>query len=122
MKTSLPKLLVACALGALVLFPELAGAESAASSSPNVTLHDFKLVGNLNGDRAAFTLNAIAHVENFKGGSLDLLSGTVALTEVSEHPKWRVRIAQSRFAVDFDRSGDFPIQIKFSAAVRQNDG
>ncbi len=97
-------------------------AASIPQESPPVTLHDFKMIGDLHGERAAFTLTAIAHVENPKGCSLDLLSGTVALTEVSENPKWHVRVEQNRFVLDFDRSGEFPIQLKFSAAVRQSDG
>jgi hypothetical protein len=79
-------------------------------------------VCDLNGDRAAFTLTANARVENSKGGSLDLLSGTVALTEVNSNPKWRVQVEQGRFVLAFERRGDFPIQIKFNAAVRQSDG
>src|SRR5262245_18955505 len=42
---------------------------------PAVTLRDFRLVGDLSNDRASFTLNATAVVEN-KGGSLDLITGT----------------------------------------------
>jgi len=87
-----------------------------------VTLHDFRLVGDFSGERAAFTLTANARVENSKGGSLELLSGTVALTGVNPNPKWRVQVEQGRFVLTFDRSGDFPIQIKFNAAVRQSDG
>src|SRR5579884_1057878 len=94
---------------------------TSASDAP-VTLKDFKLVGNLHGDRAAFMLTAIAHVENPHGGSLDLLSGTVAITQIGDHPKWHVRVEQDRFALVFERKGDFPIRIQFTAAVRQNDG
>ena len=50
----------------------------AADAPPS--LRDFKLTGNLSHDHAAFTLTATAHVENTKGGTLDLLSGTLALT------------------------------------------
>src|SRR5207244_13623428 len=89
---------------------------------PAITLEDFKLVGELSGERAAFTITATARVENRKGGSLDLLAGTVALTEVGPHPKWRVRAGQNRFTLEFDRDGKFPIQLKFDAAVRQKDG
>jgi len=87
-----------------------------------VTLHDFKLAGDLNGERAVFTLTATARVENRKGGSIELLSGNVALTELSAHPKWRVLVDQNRFVLSFDRGGEFPIQVRFSAAVRQSEG
>ncbi|MBC8097669.1 MAG: LamG domain-containing protein, partial [Akkermansiaceae bacterium] len=87
-----------------------------------VTLTDFKLIGNLTGDRAAFTLMATANVENPKGGSLELLSGTLALTEVGPHPKWELRAEQGRYIAVFERGGKFPITLKFNAAVKQNAG
>lgn len=90
-----------------------------APPAPSVTLDDCKLVGDLSDHRAAFTLTATARVENPKGGSLDLLSGTVALTDISAHPKWRLRAEPNRFVLLFDRAGKFPIQLKFDAAVRQ---
>jgi hypothetical protein len=87
-----------------------------------VTLRDFKLTGDLSRDQATFTLTAMAKVENSKGGTLDLMSGTLALTELGAHPKWRVRVEKDRYVLAFDRNGEFPIQIKFNAAVRQSDG
>jgi hypothetical protein len=102
----------------------LADAEPAPSTNtpaPAITLESFKLVGDLNGERAAFTFSAVARVENPKGGSLDLLSGMVALTEVAQHKDWRVRAESNRFVLIFDRNGTFPIRVKFNAAVRQSD-
>ena len=63
-----------------------------ANFTPVVTpvLRDFKLVGDFHDGHADFTLTAIAQVENPRGGSLDLLSGTVALTKLGAHPKWNV--------------------------------
>jgi hypothetical protein len=90
--------------------------------STTVTLEDFKLTGQLTGDQASFVLTATAHVSDPKGGSLNLLEGTLALTDVGEHPRWRVRAEQNRFVVEFDRDGKFPIQIKFNSAVREHDG
>src|SRR2546423_10315524 len=86
-----------------------------------ITLEDFKLVADLAGDHAAFTLNATAIVEGSSGGSLELVSGTVALTELGPHPKWNIRAEPSRFVLDFDKPGKFPIQIKFNAAIRESD-
>src|SRR4051794_8432948 len=91
------------------------------NSPAPIILEDFKLIGDLRGDQATFTLTATARVENPKGGLLDLLSGSVALTEISPHPKWRIKAGQNRFSLSFDRDGKFPIQIKFNAAVRQNE-
>jgi hypothetical protein len=105
-----------------LLLPNTGIAETRINPPPAITLEGFKLIGDLSADRAAFTLSAIARVENRKGGSLDLLSGAVALTEVGPHPKWRVRTAQNHFALEFDRDGKFPVQLKFNAVVRQKDG
>jgi hypothetical protein len=88
----------------------------------SVTLQDFKLTGDLGGDIAAFTLTANVRVENASGGSLELLSGPVALTAIGAHPNWQVRAEDNRFILNFDRGGVFPVQIKFNAAVGQNDG
>src|SRR6266850_1285620 len=86
-----------------------------------ITLNDFKLIGDLNGEQAAFTLTAMAHVENSKGGTLELLSGTVALTDVNSHKQWHVRAEQNRFLIEFEHGGKFPIQVKFNAALRERD-
>ena len=88
---------------------------------PTVTLSDFRLLGNLSSNRVTFTLTATANVENSKGGSLELLSGPLALTEVGAHPKWELRAEQGKYVAVFGRSGKYPIQIKFTAAVKQND-
>src|SRR5882672_10235790 len=88
----------------------------------SVTLEGFKLAGDLSGDRATFTLTATARVESSKGGSLELISGNVALTEVGAHPKWRLRAEQGRYVAVFERGGKFPITLRFSAAVRQGGG
>jgi hypothetical protein len=92
------------------------------AAADGITLRDFKLVGDLGGDVASFTLTATARVENSKGGSLELLAGPVALTAIGAHPNWRVRAEENHFVLAFDRSGVFPVQIKFNAAVGQNDG
>src|ERR1051326_2103164 len=86
-----------------------------------IALQDFKLVGDLSGQQASFTLAATAVVEDSKGGSLELLSGTVALTELGPHPKWNIRVEPNRFLLEFDHSGKFPIQIKFTAAINERD-
>src|SRR5712672_4286361 len=78
-------------------------AENPAPSA--ITLENFKLVGDLNGEQAAFTLTATAHVENSKGGTLELLSGTVALTDVNSHKQWHVRAEQNRFLIEFEHGG-----------------
>ncbi len=84
-------------------------------------LEDFKLIGDLSGERASFTLTATAIVESPKGGALDLLEGAAALTEVASHPRWELRAESNRFVAIFDHAGKFPIQIKFDAAVHEHD-
>ena len=98
-----------------------AARQVAAPAADSITVRDFKLVGDLNSDRAAFTLSAIIKVENSKGGSFDLLSGPVALTELGAHPRWKISAEQNRYVFICDRSGEFPIQLKFNAAVRSGD-
>ena len=111
-----------------------------------VTLSDFKLTGDLGGDVAAFTLTANALVGDAKGGSLELLSGPVALTSLDPKQKWTLTIEQSqpvpisfngpaassssmrpvaveryRYVAKFDRSGSYPIEVHFNAAVTQSN-
>ena len=86
-----------------------------------VVLRDFNLTGKLDGSTAAFTLNATAVVKNPKGGSIDLLWGSAALSELEPHPDWQLRFERNRFVLSFEKSGEFPIQLKFNAAVRLNE-
>ena len=92
-----------------------------ARAADGITLRDFKLSGDLHDGRADFTLSATAHVEDSGGGSIDLLSGKVAVTELGSHPKWHLRVEQDRFAATFDRKVYYPLKLRFSAAVAQHD-
>ncbi len=87
-----------------------------------VVLRDFKLTGTLAEQNAAFILTATARVTNPKGGSLTVLSGGLALSELAPHPDWRVFSDRGHFVLVFDKPGDFPLALKFNAAVRQGDG
>ncbi len=86
-----------------------------------VVLRNFRLVGNLSSEKAAFTLTATATVKNPQGASLGLLSGGVALTELADHDDWRVRFAPGRYVATFDKPGEYPIEIRFNAAVRASN-
>ncbi|MGA3179583.1 MAG: hypothetical protein ABSF38_04490 [Verrucomicrobiota bacterium] len=112
------------ALGAFLLAGcvQVAGAKPPAAPATPVTLTDFKLVGNLSNDLADFTLTATAHVLDTQGGALDLLYGPVALTEIAPQPYEHIRAQQNHFVLAFDRRGDFPLRLRFSAAVQQVDG
>lgn len=87
-----------------------------------VVLRDFQLTGRLADTTAAFTLTATARVKEASGRSVVLLSGGVALTSVEAHPDWRLKFEQGRFVLVFDKPGEFPIRIKFNAAVRPSGG
>ncbi|HEY5044098.1 MAG TPA: hypothetical protein VIK53_19170 [Verrucomicrobiae bacterium] len=86
-----------------------------------VTLSDFKLTGDLGGDIAAFTLTANATVGDAHGGSLELLSGPVALTSFDDRQKWQMTVDQNHFVARFDHSGTFPVEVHFNAAVSQSN-
>ena len=118
MKTPLPLL---CA--SLLVFAGCAtNSQEVAGSNPSaITLQDFKLIGQLNDERATFTLTATAKVGDAKVGSLELLSGAVALTGLEPHPHWNLSASDGKYVLTFDRRGRFPIQIKFDAAVRHTD-
>jgi hypothetical protein len=87
-----------------------------------ITLKDFKLTGDLSGGRADFVLTATAEVPGTGGGSLDLLSGPVALTAIDPKTLGHISTGENKFVLTFDRRGNFPIELKFSAAVTQSDG
>jgi hypothetical protein len=87
-----------------------------------VVLHDFNLVGQVNEQTAAFVLSATARVKNPKGGSLPLLSGRVALTDSEPPTHGQINFEQGRFVLSFDEAGEFPVRLKFDAAVVQNEG
>ncbi|MBI5387841.1 MAG: hypothetical protein HZA90_24530 [Verrucomicrobia bacterium] len=87
-----------------------------------VVLTDLQLAGQLSDDTAAFTLTTTARVKNPTGQSLMLLFGNVALTELTSSPDWRIKRDQDRFVLVFDKPGEFPIQLKFNAAVKPSNG
>jgi hypothetical protein len=97
----------------------LAAAAQAAENP--VTLQDFKLAGDLSGDSAAFTLTARARVDNPRGGSLDLLSGPIALTAIELDPKVHIGVSQDYYVLTFEHRGEFPIRLQFRTVVSQAD-
>jgi hypothetical protein len=101
---------------------QAAATPAALVASNTITLHDFKLTGDLTNDSAAFTLTATARVEDPHGGTIELLSGPVALTAYAPNPKVHIRVSQNQYVLAFDHRGEFPIRLSFIAAVGQNDG
>jgi hypothetical protein len=90
--------------------------------SRHVVLRDFQLAGTLTAQDAAFILTATAHVKNPRGGSIDLLGGSVALTELPSQSDWRIAIEGGRYVLRFGQPGEYPLQFKFNAAVRETGG
>ena len=91
------------------------------AAAGGITLSDFKLTGDLGGEVAAFTLTATANVEDARGGTLELLSGPVALTSLDARQKWQMEAGQNGFMAKFDRGGTFPIEVHFNAAVTKSN-
>jgi hypothetical protein len=87
-----------------------------------VVLEDFQLIGEFSGGHAVFTLDATARVEASRGGSMEVLRGAVGLIEPASSRRWRLQAQDDRFLITFDRSGKFPVQLKFEAAVTQSNG
>ncbi len=87
-----------------------------------VMLRDVKLTGQLTNETAIFTFSATAQVKDPAGGTLALLSGGVALTDLAAHPGWRMKLDDGRFVLVFDKPGEFPITLQFNATVRQSEG
>src|SRR5882724_4388354 len=122
-KTQMKYLLsILCAF--ITVFSAFAQASLKTTNTPPsaVVLDDFRLIADLASNAAAFTLTATAKVENPKGGSIELLSGMVALTDVGPHPKWHVNAESNRFILVFERGGKYPIRLKFNAAMREHEG
>jgi hypothetical protein len=94
----------------------------AAPAARRVALRNVTLIGQLNDNTAAFTFTATASVKDRAGGTLSLLSGDVALTDVGAHRGWQMRLDDGRFVLVFDKAGEFPITLKFNAAVKQSEG
>lgn len=97
----------------------LAGQSSPTPPQPDITLQDFKLAGVVRDGRAEFTLTAVAKVENARGGSLPMLDGAAALTGVGPNPKWSFQVQSNGYVAVFERSGKYPLEIRFAAAVKK---
>lgn len=87
-----------------------------------VVLRNAQLVGRFGDRTAAFTLTATARVRNPEGGTLELLGGNLALTEVQPDPHWRLQFDNGRFLWTADQAGEFPLRLQFNAAVRSAAG
>lgn len=87
-----------------------------------VVLRDFRLEGRFTNDVAEFTLTATASVRNPKGGMIAALSGNAALAQLEENADWKVRFQNGRYFLVFEKAGEFPVRLRFNAAVSQSGG
>ncbi|MBL9136126.1 MAG: tetratricopeptide repeat protein, partial [Verrucomicrobiales bacterium] len=90
--------------------------------SSMVTLDRFQLLGDLGSNQAEFTLSATAKVKNPRGGSLELLSGGVAMQEWTATDGWRLRFEDGKFWADFEKPGEYPVRLRFGAGVVVSNG
>jgi len=97
------------------------GVELGDPEARRVALAEFGLTGTLEEDQASFVLNAVARVRNPRGGKLELLRG-VALSEIETLGAGRMRVNDGRFVVEFEKAGEFPIRLRFSAVVKPSEG
>ncbi len=88
----------------------------------SVVVRDFKLEGYLAGGAASFIYSAMVRVNNPRGASFTLLAGAVALNELDRHPDWRLRFVNGNFMAVFDKPGDYPVRLRFNAAVKPANG
>jgi hypothetical protein len=87
-----------------------------------VVLRNFQLNGQLADRTAAFTLTATARVTDPRGGTLELLSGGAALADLDRTADTHLRWEDGRYLYTFDKPGEFPVQLRFNAAVRSSNG
>jgi hypothetical protein len=87
-----------------------------------IVLRDARLTGELKDDVATFTFTATARVKDSQGGTLPLLAGAIALTDLQPHSGWRMKLDEGKFVLVCDKPGEFPIKLQFHATVRQADG
>lgn len=85
-----------------------------------VKLTNFRLEGLVSSNSAAFTLSATARVQNPQGASIQLLTGGAALSELQESDDWHLKFENGKYVLVVKRPGEFPIQVRFNAAVRHN--
>lgn len=95
---------------------------SADPEAGEVVLSDFRLEGDLADETASFQLTARARVRNPRGGQLDLLSGSVALSEPAATGGWRLGFEPDRYRAVFPEAGEYPIRLRFQAGVRVTNG
>jgi hypothetical protein len=84
-----------------------------------VAWENFKLVGDLKGQVASFVLTGDAIVRHPEGGSVEVLSGEVALTGLTSAGE--MKYEQARYVLRFRKPGTYPVEVRFNAKVTPQD-
>lgn len=92
-------------------------AEAADPEARQVVLRDYQLDGVVTGESGRFELSATAHVASPEGGTLELLSGPVALTDLTMHEGWQLQYIDGRYLAVFQKPGDYAVKLKFDSAI-----
>lgn len=99
--------------------------EQRGAATADAELLGTQLTGTLNGsgDSVDFRLQGEAHVSG-SNARLALLSGRAALSDTAAGDGWHVELARTdqgfSYELVFERTGVFPIDLAFSAAVQEN--
>jgi len=87
-----------------------------------ISLSGFSLEGEISEGRASFALVATAKTRSPKGGALRLLAGRCALKEVHVDGDGRPELRDGALWLRFDKPGEYPLRLRFDAAVEEKDG
>lgn len=84
-----------------------------------VELKDVSLEGTVDSElqSALFSLKGRAIVTSESGGSIPILSGRAALTEVLQFDAFRIALNGDAYELVFDKAGDFTFEIPLAATV-----
>ncbi|MGB0578858.1 MAG: hypothetical protein ACPGVU_04060 [Limisphaerales bacterium] len=97
---------------------------SVAEANPElriVRLEDFNLTGTIVGDTAAFKLTGTAIVRHPEGGTLNVLSGSVALTGYQEEESAKLEYILGNYRMKFATNGEFPVVLEFNAQISDSN-
>lgn len=105
------------------------GLKPAGSALADVEMRDMNLSALVaaDGKSATVTLTGLAHVTGRQGGSIKLISGHLALQSYPHGAPYNLELVRSRsgethYSLQFDKTGDFPVEMKFAARLSDSQG
>ncbi|MDA1277342.1 MAG: hypothetical protein O2960_25330 [Verrucomicrobia bacterium] len=87
-----------------------------------IVFNHFDLAGRLHDGVASFVLEGAVRVNGPEGGKLQLLAGSVAMTDLGEISGYKIDFVDGKYFLIFDKSGDYPVKVRFDAEVVEKDG